>query len=100
MYFVMHAVRQIDQIDRRLLKGKTIPQNEKVFSIFEPHTRWISKSKAGRPVELGVPVCIIEDPHSTRLFLKREAKMCQNWRKLETLLGSVLVKLKPEPHTR
>ena len=63
MYFVMHAVRQIDQIDRRLLKGETIPQNEKVFSIFEPHTRWISKGKAGRPVELGVPVCIIEDPY-------------------------------------
>ena len=59
----MHAVRQIDQIDRRLLKGETIPQNEKVFSIFEPHTRWISKGKAGRPVELGVPVCIIEDPY-------------------------------------
>ena len=63
MYFVMHAVRQIDQIDRRLLKGETIPQNEKVFSIFEPHTRWISKGKAGCPVELGVPVCIIEDPY-------------------------------------
>ena len=61
--FVMHAVRQIDQIDRRLLKGETIPQNEKVFSIFEPHTRWISKGKAGCPVELGVPVCIIEDPY-------------------------------------
>ena len=60
MYFVMNAVRQIDQIDRRLLKGETIPQNEKVFSIFEPHTRWISKGKAGCPVELGVPVCIIE----------------------------------------
>ena len=59
--FVMHAVRQIDQIDRRLLKGETIPQNEKVFSIFEPHTRWISKGKAGRPVELGVPVGIAED---------------------------------------
>ena len=61
--FVMHAVRQIDQIDRRLLKGETIPQNEKVFSIFEPHTRWISKGKAGRVVELGVPVCIIEDQY-------------------------------------
>ena len=61
--FVMHAVRQIDQIDWRLLKGETIQQNEKVFSIFEPHTRWISKGKAGRPVELGVPVCIIEDPY-------------------------------------
>ena len=58
-HFSMHAVRQIDQIDRRLLKGETIPQNEKVFSIFEPHTRWISKGKAGCPVELGVQVCII-----------------------------------------
>ena len=62
-YFAMHAVRQIDQIGRRLLKGVTIPQNEKVFSIFEPHTRWISKGKAGRPVELGVPVGIAEDQY-------------------------------------
>ena len=61
--FAMHAVRQINQIDRRLLKGETIPQNEKVFSIFEPHTRWISKGKAGRPVELGVPVGISEDQY-------------------------------------
>ena len=59
-YFLKHAVQQINQIDRRILKGETIPHNEKVFSIFEPHTRWISKGKAGRPVELGVPVCIIE----------------------------------------
>ena len=60
-HFSMHAVRQTNQIDRRLLKGETIPQNEKVFSIFEPHTRWISKGKAGRPVELGVLVGIAED---------------------------------------
>ena len=61
--FVMHAVRQIDQIDRRLLKGETIPQNEKVFSFFQPHTRWFSKGKAGRPVEFGVPVGITEDQY-------------------------------------
>ena len=54
-------MRKIDRVDRGLLKGETIPQNEKVFSILEPHTRWISKGKAGRPVELGVPVCIVED---------------------------------------
>ena len=58
---VMHAVRQIDHVYRGLLKGEMIPQNKKVFSILEPHTRWISKGKAGRPVELGVPVCIVED---------------------------------------
>ena len=36
-------------------------KDEKVFSIFEPYTRWISKGKAGTPVELGVPVCVLED---------------------------------------
>ena len=59
--FVMHAVRQINQNEQRLLRGETIPQNEKLFSIFEPHKRWISKGKAGCPVEFGVPVCIMED---------------------------------------
>ena len=61
--FLSHARRQIDQSERRLVRGETIPHEEKVFSIFEPHTRWISKGKAGCPVELGVPVCIVEDQY-------------------------------------
>ena len=59
--YLRHAHRQIDQIDRRLLQGEKIPTAEKVYSIFEEHTRWISKGKAGVPVELGVPVCVLED---------------------------------------
>jgi hypothetical protein len=59
--YVAHAERQIDQIRRRVLLGETIPHGEKVFSIFEPHTEWISKGKAGVPVELGLRVCILED---------------------------------------
>ena len=55
-----HARRQIDQIDRRVLRGETIPHSEKVFSIFEEHTRWCSKGKLGKIVELGVPVAIVE----------------------------------------
>lgn len=35
----------------------------KIFSIFEEHTQWVSKGKAGTPVELGVPVALIEDQH-------------------------------------
>ena len=50
-----------DQIERRVLRKETIPHGEKVFSIFEEHTRWISKGKAGKTVELGVPVCVVED---------------------------------------
>lgn len=61
--FIQHGRRQIDQIDRRVLHGERIPHSEKVFSIFEPHTEWISKGKAGVPVELGLRVCVMEDQH-------------------------------------
>jgi transposase, IS5 family len=61
--FVGHAHRQIEQIDRRVLQGEKIPHEEKVFSWFEPHTEWISKGKAGVPVELGLNVCILEDQY-------------------------------------
>ncbi|ETR67610.1 MAG: transposase IS4 family protein [Candidatus Magnetoglobus multicellularis str. Araruama] len=53
----------LDQIDRRAIKGETIPHDEKIFSIFEEHTEWIKKGKAGVLVELGVRVSILEDQH-------------------------------------
>ena len=59
--YIAHAKRQISQIIRRVIKNEVIPHDEKVFSIFEPHTEWISKGKAGVPVELGIRVCILED---------------------------------------
>ena len=52
-----------DQITRRIFDGETIPQQEKVYSIFKPFTRWIVKGKAGILMELGVPVAIIEDDY-------------------------------------
>jgi transposase, IS5 family len=61
--FMAHADRQIDQIRRRVLNDEKIPHAEKVFSIFEEHTEWISKGKAGVPQELGLKVCILEDQH-------------------------------------
>ena len=61
--FMQHALRQIDQTERRVIFDEDIPHAEKVFSIFEPHTEWISKGKAGVPVEFGVKVCILEDQH-------------------------------------
>jgi len=62
-HYAAHARRQLDQIERRVLNGETIAHGEKVFSLFEPHTRWLSKGKAGVPVELGVAVCVLEDQH-------------------------------------
>jgi IS5 family transposase len=61
--WIAHAERQIDQIRRRVLNGERIPHHEKVFSIFEPHTEWINKGKAGVPVELGLRVVVAEDQH-------------------------------------
>ena len=60
----------MDQVERRLLKGETIAHDEKVFSIFEEHTRWVSKGKAGCAVELGVPVCVVEDQFQFILHYK------------------------------
>ena len=59
--YIAHSKRQVDQIERRVIKGEKIPHEEKVFSVFEEHTEWISKGKAGVPQELGLRVCILED---------------------------------------
>ena len=61
--FIKHADRQIDQIHRRVILDENIPHAEKVFSVFEEHTEWINKGKAGVPVELGLKVCVVEDHH-------------------------------------
>jgi hypothetical protein len=61
--FIIHANRQIEQIERRVLQGQVILHSEKVFSIFEPHTEWVVKGKAGVPVELGLRVCVLEDQY-------------------------------------
>ncbi len=60
-FFQAHAERQIDQIHRRVIDDEVIPHGEKVFSLFEEHTEWIVKGKAGVPVELGLRICVLED---------------------------------------
>ncbi|MBW2605283.1 MAG: ISNCY family transposase [Deltaproteobacteria bacterium] len=59
--YIRHAERQIDQIYRRTVLDEKIPHEEKVFSIFEQHTEWLSKGKAGVPQELGLKVCVLKD---------------------------------------
>ena len=61
--YIAHAERQIDRIRRRVLEGGAIAHREKVFSIFEEHTEWISKGKAGVSQELGLGVCVLEDQY-------------------------------------
>ena len=46
---------------RRVLQKETVPNNEKLFSLFEPHTQLYKRGKAGEPVQFGRMVLIFED---------------------------------------
>jgi len=66
-----HAlIKHLDLIERRVLKGETIPHAEKDFSLFEPHTKWINKGKVSPAVELGHKVLITTDQYSLILDYK------------------------------
>lgn len=55
--------KHIDLVDRRLLKGEKIPHEEKLFSIFEEYTEWITKGKSRPNVELGKKLSITTDQY-------------------------------------
>jgi hypothetical protein len=50
-----------DQAQRRVLLGETLANEEKIFSIFEPHTELIKRGKQPNPIEFGHRVLVIED---------------------------------------
>jgi IS5 family transposase len=52
--------RVIDQARRRVLDGEQVPNEEKIFSIFETHTDLIKRGKTLKPVEFGHKVYIAE----------------------------------------
>ncbi len=50
-----------DTARRRVLQGERVPNQEKLFSIFEPHTQLYKRGKAGEPVQFGRLALIYED---------------------------------------
>jgi len=52
--------RVLDQARRRVLNGEQVPNEEKIFSIFETHTDLIKRGKTLKPVEFGHKVYIAE----------------------------------------
>jgi len=69
-YYHDALIKHLDLIERRVLKGETIPHAEKDFSLFEPHTEWINKGKVSPPVELGHKLLITTDQDSLILDYK------------------------------
>lgn len=45
--------RVLDQAKRRIIDGETVPNDEKIFSIFEPHTELLKRGKSWRNIEYG-----------------------------------------------
>jgi IS5 family transposase len=52
--------RVIDQVRRRVLFGEQVATDEKIYSIFEPHTDLIKRGKVRTPVEFGHKVFLAE----------------------------------------
>jgi transposase, IS5 family len=50
----------IDQSRRRVLEGEQVPNDEKIYSIFEPHTDLIKRGKVRTPMEFDHKVFLAE----------------------------------------
>ncbi len=62
-YYEQMLDKHIDLVERRLVKGETIPHGEKIFSIYEPYTEWVNKGKSGNRIELGLKIAVCTDNH-------------------------------------
>lgn len=61
--FVILMDKHINLVERRIIKGEKILHEEKLFSIFEEYTEWITKGKKRPNVELGKMLSITTDQY-------------------------------------
>lgn len=59
--FIVRTERVAETARRRVLNGETVPNSDKIFSIFEPHTQLYKRGKAGEPIQFGRQVLVFED---------------------------------------
>ncbi|MFQ5344074.1 MAG: ISNCY family transposase [Anaerolineae bacterium] len=59
--FVARTEQVMGTARRRVINGETVPNSEKLFSIFEPHTQLYKRGKAGEPVQFGRQMLVYED---------------------------------------
>jgi len=59
--FIERSEHVMDTARRRVIDGETVPNEDKLFSVFEPHTQLYKRGKAGEPVQFGRLVLVYED---------------------------------------
>jgi len=59
--FIARTQQVREVAHRRVIRGEKVPNSEKLFSLFEPHTQLDKRGKAGEPVQFGRLVLVFED---------------------------------------
>lgn len=88
-YYLEMLDKHIDLVQRRILEGEKIPHKEKIFSIFEPHTEWLTKGKLHKQPELGHNVSVATDQY--QFIVDYEVMVHQSDPEMGMLLGLRLI---------
>ena len=59
--FIVRTERVADTATRRVMNGESVPNCDKLFSVFEPHTQLYKRGKAGQPIQFGRQILVFED---------------------------------------
>jgi IS5 family transposase len=61
LHYVILTEKVCDNARRRVLEGETVANEDKIHSIFEPHTELIKRGKQPNPIQFGHNVLVMED---------------------------------------
>ena len=67
--FIERTERVCNTARRRVLQGEQVPNEDKLFSIFQPHTQLYKRGKTSQPIQFGRLVLIYEDAADGFFFL-------------------------------
>lgn len=89
-------MRQVVEVARRrVIDGEKVPHDEKVFSIFEPHTELIMRGRREKPVEFGHKILLSQ---SREKFITDYAVLEEN--KSDAVLLPVVIERHKEKYGR
>jgi len=61
LHYMRLTEKVCDNARRRVLEGEQLANEDKIFSIFEPHTELIKRGKQPNPIQYGPNVLVVED---------------------------------------
>ncbi len=82
------VMRQVAEVARRHeISGEKVPNCDKVFSIFEPHTELIKRGRRGQPIEFGHKVLLTQSKEKFITDYVVLEKNCNDNELLPTVIG-------------